>query len=154
MAFVTGFSSNGLEVRQQPRCMHGGKTEQGRDGNTMECSPTMTSKALTANSYTADGGKRQPLQETAASPSAKCTRGRGTNTRGSLPRVQHSGKSLRGCLSRGRGLPRVPKIVHSRKPPPSVILALGEALTPSVPSTPVFFETSSPSATLGEEFFF
>jgi hypothetical protein len=74
------------------------------------------------------------LQETAASPSAKCTRGRPQNTRGSLPRVQHSGKSFRGCPSRERGLPRVPKIVHSGKPSPSVVLALGEDFTPSVPS--------------------
>jgi hypothetical protein len=91
------------------------------------------------------------LQETAASPSAKCTRGRPQNTRASLPRVQHSGKSLRGCLSRERGLPRVPKIVHSGKPSPSVILPLGDDLTPS-PSSPFFY--SSPSATLGEEISF
>jgi hypothetical protein len=78
-------------------------------------------------------------RETLASPSAKCTRGRGKNTRGRLPWVQHSGKSLRGCLSWGRGLPRVPKIVHSGKPSPSVVLALGEDLPPSAPSTFFFF---------------
>jgi hypothetical protein len=94
------------------------------------------------------------LQETPASPSVKCTRGRHKNTRGSLPRVQHSGKSLRGCLSRERALPRVPKIVHSGKTTPSAVLALGEELTPSVLSAFGFWKSSSPSATLGEEFYF
>jgi hypothetical protein len=60
--------------------------------------------------------------------------GRHRNTRGSLPRVQHSGKSFRGYLSRERGLPRVLKIVHSGKPSPSAVLALGKDLTPSVSS--------------------
>jgi hypothetical protein len=86
-------------------------------------------------------------------PSAKCTRGRQKNTRGSLPRVQHSGKSFRGCLSRERGLP-VLKIAHSGKPTPSVTSTLGEELTPFAPS--VFFskKNSSISATLGEEICF
>jgi hypothetical protein len=57
-----------------------------------------------------------PLWDTLPSPNAKYTRGRGKDTQGSLPRVQHSGKSLRECLSRERALPRVPKIVHSGKP--------------------------------------
>jgi hypothetical protein len=48
------------------------------------------------------------LQGPPASPSA-------SSTRGSLPRVQHSGKIFRGSGSRGRALPRVPKIVHSGK---------------------------------------
>jgi hypothetical protein len=80
-----------------------------------------------------------------------CTRGK--NTRGSLPRVQHSGKSLRGCLSRGRGLPRVTKIVHSGKASPSAVLALGEDLTPSVPF--VFLENLFPECnTQGRNLFF
>jgi hypothetical protein len=92
------------------------------------------------------------LRETLASPSAKCTRGRGKNTRGSLPWVHHSGKSLRGCLSRGRGLPRVPKIVHLGKPSPSAVLALGEDLTPSVLS--VFFGKPLPRVQhSGKKFF-
>jgi hypothetical protein len=49
-----------------------------------------------------------PLREPPASPSVKCTRG-------SLPRGQHSGKSDRGCDSQERGLPRVPKTLHSGK---------------------------------------
>jgi hypothetical protein len=88
------------------------------------------------------------LQESPASPSASGTRGRAKNTRGSLPRVQHSGKSFRESGSRGRGLPRVSKIVHSGKASPSATVALGEDLTPSVPST---FFYSSPSVALGEE---
>jgi hypothetical protein len=35
----------------------------------------------------------------------RCTRGRPQNTRGRLPRMQHSGKAYRGSGSRGRGLP-------------------------------------------------
>jgi hypothetical protein len=62
------------------------------------------------------------------SPSAKCTWGR-------LSRVQHSGKSYRGCFSRGSGLPRVPNLVHSGKPSPSAMLTLGDDLTSSAPST-------------------
>jgi hypothetical protein len=95
---------------------------------------------------------RPTLQETAASPSAKCTRGRPQNTRGSLPRVQHSGKSLRGCPSRERGLPRVPKIVHSGKPSPSAILPLGDDLTPLVPSP--FFLLFPECNTRGRNFLF
>jgi hypothetical protein len=49
------------------------------------------------------------------SPSVKCTRGRPQNTRGSLPRVQHSGKAYQRSRSRGRGLPRVPNLEHSGK---------------------------------------
>jgi hypothetical protein len=67
------------------------------------------------------------LREMLASPSAKCTRGRRKNTRESLPRVQHSGKSLRECLPRERALPRVSKFVHSGKPSPSAVLALGKS---------------------------
>jgi len=70
------------------------------------------------------------LQELLASPSASCTRGRPSCTRGSLPRVQHSGKSLRLIRSRWRRLPRVSKIVHSGKASPSAGLTLGEDLTP------------------------
>jgi hypothetical protein len=76
-------------------------------------------------------GCRIALQEPVASPSASCTQGRPSCTRRSLPRVQHSEKSLRLILSRGRRLPRVPKIMHSGKASPSVVSALGEDLTPS-----------------------
>jgi hypothetical protein len=78
------------------------------------------------------------LREHVPSPSVKCTRGRPQNTRGRLPRVQHSGKAYRGSNSRGRGLPRVLNLVHSGKPFPSAVLPLGDDLTPSVPS-PIFF---------------
>jgi hypothetical protein len=40
----------------------------------------------------------------------------------------------------------VPNLVH-----PSVVLALGEDFTPSVPSAVFLEKTSSPSATLGKE---
>jgi hypothetical protein len=94
------------------------------------------------------------LLETPASPSVKCTRGRRKNTLRSLPRVQHSGKSLRGCLSRERALPRVPKIVHSGKTSPSAVTTLGEELTPSVLSA-VFFENPLPGVQhLGKSFIF
>jgi hypothetical protein len=56
------------------------------------------------------------------------------------------GEGQPGKRLRGRGLPRVPNLVHSGKPSPSVMLPLGENLTPS----PGFFY-SSPSATPGEE---
>jgi hypothetical protein len=76
--------------------------------------------------------------ETPASPSAKCTRGRPQNTRGRLPRVQHSGKASRGRFSWGSCLPRVPNLVHLGKPSLSVMPPLGDDLTSSAPS-PVFF---------------
>ena len=79
------------------------------------------------------------LQELLASPSASCTRGRPSCTRGSLPRVQHSGKSLRLILSRESHLPRVSKIVHSGKALPSAVLALGEDLTPLADGQRHFF---------------
>jgi hypothetical protein len=75
------------------------------------------------------------LQEPPASLSASSTWGRAKNTRGSHPRVQHSGKSSRGSGSRGRALPRVSKIVNSGKTSASATVALGEDLTPSA----VFF---------------
>jgi hypothetical protein len=90
------------------------------------------------------------LQEPPASPSASSTRGRAKNTRGSLPRVQHSGKSFRGSGSRGRALPRVPKTVHSGKTSPSATVALGEDLTPST----VFFLLFPQCNTQGRNFFF
>jgi hypothetical protein len=65
---------------------------------------------------------------------------------------KHSGKSLRGCLSRERGLPRVPKIVHSGKPSPSAILPLGDDLTPSAPSP--FFLLFPECNTRGRNFLF
>jgi hypothetical protein len=90
------------------------------------------------------------LQEPPASPSASSTRGRAKNTRGSLPRVQRSGKSFRGSGSRGRALPRVPKTVHSGKTSPSATVALGEDLTPST----VFFLLFPQCNTQGRNFFF
>jgi hypothetical protein len=45
--------------------------------------------------------------------------------------VQHSGKGFRGSGSRGRALPRVPKVVHLGKASPRAMVALGEDLTPS-----------------------
>jgi hypothetical protein len=72
--------------------------------------------------------------EAVASSSVKCTRGRPCCTRGSLPRVQHLGKTIRGISSRERRLPREPKIVHSGKAFLRAMLALGEELTPLVAS--------------------
>jgi hypothetical protein len=66
---------------------------------------------------------------------SKALGGRLQNTRGRLPRVQHSWKANRGSDSRERGHPRVPNLVHSGKPSPSVMLPLGEDLT----SSPGFF---------------
>jgi hypothetical protein len=87
-------------------------------------------------------------------PVAIVTRGRPPNTRGRLPRVQHSGKAYWGSGPRGRGLPRVSNLVRSGKPFSSVVLPLGDDLTPSVPSPIFLFFYSSPSATLGEEIHF
>ena len=96
--------------------------------------------------------------EAVASSSVKCTRGRPCCTRGSLPRVQHLGKTIRGISSRERRLPREPKIVHSGKAFLRAMLALGEELTPLVASRRHFLlffkKNSSPSATLGEETLF
>jgi hypothetical protein len=80
-----------------------------------------------------------PLQEAAASPSVKSTRGRPSCTRGSLPRVQHSGKSSRGISLRERRLPREPKIVYSGKASPRAVQALGEELTPLVAAGVISF---------------
>ena len=79
------------------------------------------------------------LQELLDFPSAGYTRGRSSCTRGNLPRVQHSGKSLRLILPRERRLPRVSKIVHSGKALPSAVLALGEDLTPLADDRRRFF---------------
>ena len=99
------------------------------------------------------------LREAVASPSVKCTRGRLSWTRGSLPRVQHSGKSAWGISSRERRLPREPKIMHSEKAFPRAVLALGEELTPLVVAGAVYLfkKKSSPRAAaqaLGEETLF
>jgi hypothetical protein len=62
--------------------------------------------------------------------------------------------NTRGRGSRGRGLPQVPKLVHSEKPFPSVMLPLGDDLTPSAPS-PVFFLNLFPECnTRGRNSFF
>jgi len=78
-------------------------------------------------------GKSSPSatlgEECPGYPSVKCTRGRPNCTRGSLPRVQHSGKSVRGISLRERRLPQEPKIVHSGKAFPKAVLTLGEQLT-------------------------
>jgi hypothetical protein len=74
------------------------------------------------------------LREHVPSSSVKCTQGRPQNTRGRLPRLQHSEKAYRGSGSWGRGLPRAPNLVHSGKPFPSAVLPLGDDLMPSVPS--------------------
>ena len=78
------------------------------------------------------------LREALASPSVKCTRGRLSCTRGSLPRVQHSGKTARGISSRERRLSREPKIIHSGMAFPRAVLALGEELTPLVVAGAVY----------------
>ena len=80
----------------------------------------------------------QPLREALASPSVKCTRGRLSCTRGSLPRVQHSGKTARCISSRERRLPREPKIIRSEKAFPRAVLTLGEELTPLVVAGAVY----------------
>ena len=92
------------------------------------------------------------LQQLMASPSASCTRGRPSCTRGSLPRVQHSGKSLRLILSRESRLPRVSKIVHSGKALPSAVLALGEDLTPLAGGRRCFFFIFFPECNTRERF--
>jgi len=92
------------------------------------------------------------LQELLDSPSASCTRGRPSCTRGSLPRVQHSGKSLRLILSRESRLPRVSKIVHSGKALPSAVLALGEDLTPLAAGRRRFFFIFFPECNTRERF--
>jgi hypothetical protein len=75
----------------------------------------------------------------------------GTKTLGeAFPECNTRGRAS-GDASHGKGLPRVSKIVHSGKPLPSVILALGEDLTPLEPSAVFFEKSSSPSATLGED---
>jgi hypothetical protein len=66
------------------------------------------------------------IWETGCSPSAGCTRGRASCTRGSLPRVQLSGKRVRGRALRGSRLPRESRIAHSGKYSPRGMLALGE----------------------------
>jgi hypothetical protein len=58
------------------------------------------------------------------------------HTTGGTETLATLGEELPGIplSSRERGLPRVPKIVHSGKPSPSAVLALGKDLTPSVSS--------------------
>ena len=94
----------------------------------MNCMPSCMQAGLAPNlrRWKSNGA----LQELLASPSASCTWKRPSCTRGSLLRVQHSGKSLRLILPRERRLPRVSKIVHSGKALSSAVLALGEDLTP------------------------
>ena len=111
-----------------------------------------------AKSLYGEGASVVTLREAVASPSVKCSRGRPSCTRGSLPRVQHLGKSVRGISSPERRLPREPNTVHSGKAFPRAVLALGEELTPLVVAGAVYLfkkkEKSSPSATLGEETLF
>ena len=74
------------------------------------------------------------LREAVTFPSAKCTQGRPSYTRRSLPRVQHSAKSARGISLRKRRLSRETKIVHSGKAFPRAVLAFEKELTPLVAS--------------------
>jgi hypothetical protein len=78
--------------------------------------------------YTSSSVCTRTLREARSSPGANCTQGRTSCTRGRLPRVQLSGKRVRGRGSRGSHLPRVPKTAHSGKASPRGEEALGEEL--------------------------
>jgi hypothetical protein len=66
------------------------------------------------------------LRETGSSSGARCTRGWTSCTWGSLPRVQLSGKRVRGSAPRGSRLPRESEIAHSGKASPRGVKALGD----------------------------